>query len=145
MDKVNIKYKLRKILMEQKSKKIAAGVLIKCLNSDKILLLLRNDGADEPNTWSLVSGGIHKDEDVIDGLKREVEEEMSIDPKVIIFKKIGVDHVPEKNLDFHYYEGFTNSEFIPKLDHENLDFGWYDKDELPSPLYPKLSTKIKKI
>lgn len=40
---------------------------------------------------------------------------------------------------------FTKSEFIPKLDHENVDWGWFTKDELPSPLFPKLIDKINKI
>ena len=41
--------------------------------------------------------------------------------------------------------GFTKSEFIPKLDHENTDYGWFGKDDLPSPLFPTLIDKINKI
>jgi hypothetical protein len=48
-------------------------------------------------------------------------------------------------LDFHYYKGFTKSQFIPKLDEENTDYGWFGKDDLPSPLFPKLMDKIDKI
>jgi len=36
----------------------------------------------------------------------------------------------------------TNSEFIPTLDHENLDYGWFSKDDLPEPLFPGLKGKI---
>lgn len=133
------------MLMEEKQKRVSAGVLIKCVETDRILLLLRNDKGDEPNTWALVSGGIDKGENVLEGLKREVNEEMQIDPNIIEYKFLEKIHVKEKNMDFHFYEGFTKSEFIPKLDHENLDFKWCDKDDLPSPLYPGLINNINKI
>ena len=64
-----IKNKLRYMLMENENKRTAAGVLVKCNSTGRILLLLRNDFGDEPNTWSLVSGGIEDGEDVLEGLK----------------------------------------------------------------------------
>lgn len=140
-----IKNKLRYMLMENENKRIAAGVLVKCNSTGRILLLLRNDFGDEPNTWSLVSGGIEEGEDILDGLKREVNEEMQIDPNIISYKFIGKKCISSKNLVFHYYEGLTNSEFIPTLCEENLDWGWFDKGELPEPLFPNLKGKINRI
>jgi len=140
-----IKNKLRYMLMENENKRTAAGVLVKCNSTGRILLLLRNDFGDEPNTWSLVSGGIEDGEDVLEGLKREVNEEMQINPNIISYKFIDKIYHKSKNLEFHYYEGLTNSEFIPTLDHENLDWGWFDKNELPEPLFPGLKGKINRI
>jgi 8-oxo-dGTP pyrophosphatase MutT (NUDIX family) len=140
-----IKDRVKQYLMEGKKKRIAAGVLVKCNQTGRILLLLRNDYGDEPNTWSLVSGGIDEGEEVLEGLKREVKEEMSIDPDIISYKFIEKKYFSSKNLEFHYYEGLTNSEFIPTLDHENLEFGWFDKSDLPSPLYPNMKGKINRI
>ncbi len=131
--------------MEGTKKRVAAGVLVKCTSTNKVLLLLRNDFGDEPNTWALVSGGVDKGEDILEGLKREVSEEMQIDPNIISYKFIEHINVDEKNMDFYYYEGFTKSEFIPTLDHENLGWGWFDINELPSPLYPNIKSKIDKI
>ena len=133
------------MLMEQQVDRVSAGVLVKCIETDRILLLLRNDYGDEPNTWALVSGGIDTGENVLEGLKREVNEEMQIDPNIIQYKFVMKKHVKDKNMDFYYYEGFTKSEFIPKLDHENLDYGWFDKDNLPTPLYPGLSNELNKL
>jgi 8-oxo-dGTP pyrophosphatase MutT (NUDIX family) len=140
-----IRKRLKKLLMEGTKKRVAAGVLVKCTSTNKVLLLLRNDFGDEPNTWALVSGGVDKGEDILEGLKREVSEEMQIDPNIISYKFIEHINVDEKNMDFYYYEGFTKSEFIPTLDHENLDWGWFDINELPSPLYPNIKSKIDKI
>jgi len=137
-----IKERLNKGLMELDEKKIVAGVLIKCIETENVFLLFRNDKVP---VWALVSGGIDKGENVLDGLKREIYEELFISASVIQFKPVRVEQVPEKNMEFHYYEGFTNSEFKPILDHENLNFGWFHKDKLPSPLFKGLAEKIAKI
>jgi len=138
----SIKKKVRKMLMEEKSKRIVGGVLIKCTETDRVLLLLRNDKGEDPNLWSMVTGGIDEGESILEGLKREVNEEMSINPNIIEYKFIEKQYINKKNMDFHYFEGFTKSEFIPKLDHENLDYKWCDKDNLPTPLYPGIIEKI---
>lgn len=136
-----IRKKLSEGLLEH-DKRIVAGVLIKCVETNNVLLLYRND---KTPTWALVSGGISKGENPLEGLKREIYEEMFADPSKIDFKFVRVEHIPEKNIDFYYYEGFTMSEFTPILDHENLNFGWFNKDKLPSPLFRGLAEKIAKI
>ena len=129
------------MIMESENKKVSAGVMIKCTKTDKIFLALRSKGGRNGETWNLIAGGIEdSDESVLEGLKREITEELQIDPELIDYTFIRKEE--EKNQDFHYYEVFTKSEFIPTLDHENLDWGWYDKDKLPSPLYPNISKKI---
>ena len=115
--------------------------MIKCVETNKVLLLLRNDGNP---TWSLVSGGLEGDEDPLEALKREFEEELSLKPTNVKFNKVGVE-TNTNNVIFHYYEGFTSEEFEPKLDYENLDWGWFSKDNLPSPLYKGMIQKIKNI
>lgn len=143
MNKVEFKKNLRIRLIEGVEETISAGVLIKCTKTDKILLLLRSEICDVPNTWNLVAGGINKGETPLEGLKREVTEEMQIDADIIDYKFI--ENEDYKGTPFHYYEGFTSSEFIPTLDHENTAFRWVDKNSLPSPLFPKLKGKIDKI
>jgi 8-oxo-dGTP pyrophosphatase MutT (NUDIX family) len=129
-------------IKEEKEKIEAAGALIMCTKTKKILLLLRNDKNPK---WSCVSGKIEKNENPLEALKREIKEELSISADDINFKKVGVEHIDEKNLNFHFYNGFTSSEFSPKLDHENLKFLWCDKDEIPKPLFEGMAEKIKKI
>ena len=128
--------------METKPKKIAAGVLIQCTETGRVFLLFRNDRVP---IWSLMSGGVDEGETPIEALKREMFEELFVRPNVVQFKPIRVEQIPERNMEFHYFEGLTNSEFLPILDHENLDFGWFDKDKLPSPLYKGLAEKIARI
>jgi len=128
--------------MENTPKRVAAGVLIKCIETGNVFLLLRND---KTPTWALMSGGVDEGETPIDALKREMYEELFVRANDIMFKFIRTEHIPQKNLDFYYYEGFTNKEFKPILDHENLNWGWFPIDKLPSPLYKGLADKIAQI
>lgn len=126
--------------MTPKIKRVSAGALIQCTTTNKLLLLLRND---KNPSWSLVSGGINENEDILEGLKREFKEELSLDPSMVDFQKINIDETD--NHVFHYYHGFTFEEFIPILDHENLNFDWFEKDKLPSPLFDGMKEKINTI
>jgi ADP-ribose pyrophosphatase YjhB (NUDIX family) len=119
----------------------AVGVLIQAKDTGRFLMLLRND---KKPSWSLVSGGLNKGEDAIEGLKREIQEELSVDPNLIELKFEYSEKTPNQNVMFNYYKGFTLTEFSPKLDNENLEWGWFSKDELPSPLYYKMAEKIDK-
>jgi 8-oxo-dGTP pyrophosphatase MutT (NUDIX family) len=141
-NKLFIKERLIKGLMEEDDKKIVGGVLIKCAKTDRVFLLLRNDKVP---SWALMSGGIDKGENVLEGLKREMMEELFVRPGAVEFKAMGIEHIPAKNMEFHYFEGLTNSEFKPILDSENLNYGWFSKDNLPSPLFKGLAEKIAKI
>jgi 8-oxo-dGTP pyrophosphatase MutT (NUDIX family) len=121
--------------------KVSAGVLIKCKSTSNFLLVKRSKLCPTPNTWSLVSGGIEDHEDIVTGLKREVTEELQIDPSIIEYNLKGIEE--GDGTRFYYFLGFTDNEFIPTLNEEHTDWGWFDKSELPSPLYPKTGDKIK--
>ena len=89
-----------------------------------------------------MSGGVDVGEAPIEALKREMYEELFVRANDILFKFVGVEHIPEKNMDFYYYEGFCQNEFKPILDHENLNWSWANPNHLPSPLYKGLKEKI---
>ena len=93
----------------------------------------------------MVAGGIEIGESDLEGLKREVSEELSIDPNIITYRFKGNEYHLERKSSFSWYEGLTPKEFIPKLDEENLEHGWFNISELPEPLYPGTLEKINKI
>ena len=123
--------------------KIAAGVLIKCLPTKTVLLVLRSETSPHPKNWSLISGTIENGEKVFEGLKREVKEELGIDPNYIIYKYINEEK--DEDTTFYYFEGYVGKEFTPRLNEEHLEYIWCDLDSLPSPLFPGLNEKIKNI
>ena len=118
-----------------------AGALINCEETNRVLLLLRND---ELPTWSLVSGVMENDENAIECLKREIKEELSINSDLIKLNKVNVEMFNDKNMEFHYYKVNVKKEFLPKLNSENIDWGWFSEDNLPSPLYIGMKEKIRK-
>jgi 8-oxo-dGTP pyrophosphatase MutT (NUDIX family) len=120
-----------------------AGVLVKARDTGRVFLMLRCELGTHPLTWALISGGIDDGEEVLDGLKREVMEECQIDPNIIEYELKYEEN--ERDGTFYYYEGFTDTEFIPTLDFENLEWGWFEKDDLPDPLYPSIDKKIEAI
>jgi 8-oxo-dGTP pyrophosphatase MutT (NUDIX family) len=116
------------------------GVLIFCPSTNRVLLVKRNDGLDCPNMWALISGGINDDETPLRAIKREVVEELQFDSNKVFYRFLGVD--TSLNNVFYYFQGIVYEEFTPVLNEENSDYGWFDKDSLPTPLYPKLDLKI---
>lgn len=124
-------------------KERAAGVLVTAKDTGRIFLMLRSMEVTNPLTWGMISGGIEEGEEAFDGLKREITEETSINPEIINYEFEEV--IDNGDKDFYYYKGFTDSEFIPKLCEENIDWGWFEIDDLPEPLYPRLSSIINEL
>jgi 8-oxo-dGTP pyrophosphatase MutT (NUDIX family) len=135
---------IEQLLREELTKpdKFAVGVLIKCTETGRVFLLLRNDKVP---VWSVMSGGLDKGETQMECLKREMREELKVDPELVTYKYIHKEYNEADNLEFYYYEGLTKKEFIPKLDHENLKGEWFAKDEIPSPLFKGMKEKIAQI
>lgn len=92
-----------------------------------------------------MSGTMDEGESQMKALKREIVEELKINPDIIQYKKDKTEYIPEKNRTFNYFEGFVNEEFKPELNSENLNYGWFDKHDLPSPMYQGLKEKIYRI
>lgn len=108
-----------------------AGALIKDEESGEVLLIKRNDKTPK---WAMVTGEFDEGEDALDALEREMYEELFIRPNQVRLNYKGMEHFSAKNIDFYYYEGFVRGKFKPHLDEENLDFGWFSIENLPSPL-----------
>ena len=129
---------------EKKPLKRVAGALIQDQKTGDIFLVKRNDKTPK---WAMVTGKIDEGEEPIDALEREMYEELFIRPeegKVRLNYK-GVESFPAQNMELYYFEGFVNNKFKPILDEENLDYGWFSMDALPSPLMGGLYGKIKEM
>lgn len=121
----------------------ASGILMISRETSRLFLLRRSNEGKHPLVWSLLSGEMNPGESPIETLKREIVEEIQISPDIIKINYVYTEKA--KSLHFHYFIGFVDGEFEPTLDHENVDFGWFEHDKLPSPLFPGLNEKIKHI
>lgn len=118
------------------------GVLLICEETNNFLLLKRCKEASNPGTWSIVSGGIEKGESTLEGVKRELMEETQIDSKDIRYELF------EKQYDicnFDFYLGYCPKEYQCNLDPENDDWGWFNMENLPKPLFPTLYSSLVRI
>lgn len=117
------------------------GILIKCISTGNIFLLKRG-GDPFKGAWGLLSGGLEEDENPMEGLKREIQEEIKINPNIIKYRLAWTETSSKSGTKFYYYVGIVENEFKATLDDENLASGWFSKENLPTPLYPNLELKI---
>ena len=91
--------------------------------------------AKKPIVWSSLSGKMDEGESPMETIKREIKEEIGLDPgKIKGIKELGVTKT-----NHHVMVGFVDTEFVvPNLEvTENDDYGWFSQDEIPSPIHKR--------
>jgi len=112
-----------------------AGALVYCRNTKRYLFLLRN-GDRHDGSWGLVGGKVEDNETPVEGLYREIEEEISLSlrsQKIIPIEKFTSE---SKKFVYHTYVITVESEFIPVLNHEHRGYAWVSLNDHPTPLHP---------
>jgi len=109
--------------------KILLKAIIK--KGEKFLILLRSPEAHAfPEHWDFPGGKREPDEDLFEGVEREVMEETGI--KIKAKKVLGTYEIEYKGdwLKFNVYEADVLSELDVKLSDEHTEFKWATKDEI---------------
>jgi hypothetical protein len=114
---------------------IAAGVLFYAFKSKHFLFLLRNNTRTK-NTWGLVGGKLNSHENVSNGLRRELLEEIGEFPEVL--KQIPLETFTSMDEEFTYHSFIfvIENEFIPTLNSEHSGYAWTNIEKYPKPLHP---------
>jgi 8-oxo-dGTP pyrophosphatase MutT (NUDIX family) len=97
--------------------------------------LLRN-AIRHSDSWGLVGGKVETDETVIQGLHREIKEEIG---STISYKKvIPIEQFTSDNgkFVFHTFLIPVEQEFVPELNHEHRGYCWVHLKDHPKPLHP---------
>ncbi len=121
----------------------SVGCMIINKNTNNILLLKRSSVSTFSGYWTFLSGGINKGETPIDALKREIIEEIVVNPNKISFKFFKTYN--DTNSIYNVFIGEVDSEFKCLLNDENDDYGWFNINNLPTPLFPNLISKLNDI
>lgn len=105
-------------------------------NKKKVLLIKKIDVDNDKEAWSLVKGGIEKDEDEVKALKREVEEEVGI-TDINIKRKVHWYEYLWKDLEVTVssYLVEADSGISIKLQEQHddeypiVEYGWFTKED----------------
>lgn len=121
---------------------ISCGSLILCSATNRYLFLLRDDGR-YPNTWGLVGGKVESGESVLQGLVREIKEELGGEIKGA--KIVHIEQYASKDQKFIYHTFLikVDEEFTPALNKEHKGFCWVPLENYPKPLHPGVYRTIK--
>lgn len=125
-----------------------AGVLVRFDN--KCLLCKRSNGQTMGGEWSIPAGHIEEDESPNDAARREFYEETDKTIGTIKFagmiKRFNREANKVKGLMYVYFND-SPEEIIPDLEtakdgEEHSECGYFDKDELPTPISDQLKKLI---
>lgn len=112
---------------------LQVGVKVLLKNTEGKYLLVRRSSEKYPEVgakWDIVGGRIEPGVPLLENLKREVREEISLDliaePKLVTAQDIL--RVPGRHVVRLTYIGTIDGE--PKLDSDHTDYKWYTRDEL---------------
>ena len=125
-----------KQLIESKDSKDAAGIAY--FFNDMLLTCQTTEGI-----WGIPKGHIHIDESPEEGALREFKEETQI----VLNKPIKFSHKAKKKSggDYHIFYCEGDKKFIPRIDHEHMDWGYYCISDLPTPFDDRVVQVIENI
>lgn len=92
---------------------------------DKVLLCL----GSRSGKWNVPKGHIQIGEDPLDGSVREFTEETQIILNDI--PKLENTYDKDNGGKFYLYVLKGNTKFIPRINHEHIDWGYFDVNDLP--------------
>ena len=123
-----------------KSDITCSGALIYALDTRRFLFLHRTQ-SKQNNVWGLVGGTNEAEESPLQGLTREISEEVG---SVEIVKTIPLEtfvSTDEKFL-FHTYLCVVKQEFLPQLNDEHDGYAWVEFGKWPKPLHQGLRNTL---
>jgi len=106
-----------------------AGVLIICRSTGKILVAMRGEQVNEPNTWGIFGGKMDKGETPEESAKRELIEESGYTGKYELIPAY-VYVAPGNKFTYYNFIGIIENEFQPEYDWETAYAEWMTLGEL---------------
>jgi len=119
------------------------GVMIKCKH--KVLLCKRSDELPEhllPGYWSVPSGYVESGEGIKEAAIRETYEETQIKLNQSDVKFLSAFNTFDNTGVFYDYICEIETEIEPVVDFEHSDWGYFSKDEIPTPITNELKNDV---
>lgn len=113
----------------------SCGALIFCSKTKRYLFLLRSNGR-QANKWGIVGGKVEPNESSLDGLIREIREELGGQIPGAEFISIEEYYHHKNKFSYHTFLIKVDEEFVPELNHEHKGYCWVKLEDYPRPLHP---------
>ncbi len=114
------------------------------MNENEQFLLLSSPHRNGNNEWQTVSGGLEAGETVLDGILREVREEVGdiqVRPLTVLHSHtFRYDDNVSFMVGIYYLLHYENGKVVPGDDMIDSDFRWWDLDELETAVSHKAVT-----
>ena len=109
--------------------KLASGILLQAKDTGRLLFVLRND---KQPTWSFLGGGVEDGETLLTCAKRELYEEAGFiaDIHYTINSHDAIHITKRYAFEYHCFIGTTETEIVPKLNNEHLDYKWANLEDI---------------
>ena len=120
----------------------AIGGLIRAEDTGRYLLVQRSSISSYPLRWGLVGGKVHHDEKLLEGLSREIGEELGFVPPIEKWVAFNCFTSTDRKFQYHSLLILTPNEFKPILNSENDGYCWVKNIENVKPLHPRLREVI---
>jgi 8-oxo-dGTP pyrophosphatase MutT (NUDIX family) len=111
------------------------GCVIYARNTQRFLFLLRSGNTKYSKTWGLPGGKVEQGESTIEGLRREILEEIGT-VELSNFKHLETFTSDNTKFTFHTFYAAVEKEFIPDLNREHVGYCWVPIKEYPRPIHP---------
>ena len=106
-----------------------AGVLVICPKTKRLLVAMRSDFVNEPNTWGIIGGAVDKGETPEQGARRELVEETGYKGKFELIPAY-IFQSPDHTFQYSNFIGIVEKEFKAEYDWETAYAEWMTLDEL---------------
>lgn len=123
---------------------LAVGGFI--IKNNKILIVKKSpDEYIDANLWTIPGGKIYPQENIINGLKREIKEEVNLE--VTNYQWIGEDIFENNSYIYHAQHFLCQSKNNNvKLEKKLVDFHWLSENEIENFQFPKnIKKRLKEV
>lgn len=121
---------------------VCSGGLFLSKKTQRFLLLQRTQGKTA-GTWGIVGGKKEPtDSTPFDALKREIEEEIGLIPKILKAIPLELFVSQDQNFQYNTYVLLVEEEFIPQLNEEHSGYAWCNYGNWPKPLHQALKQSL---
>lgn len=113
----------------------AAGAIFLSKKTKRVLLNFRSQTVSKGSTFGFWGGKIESGEEILQGLTREIKEEMGFVPNHDICFPIDVYCSPDGLFRYYSFVIIVDREFIPKINHESDGYLWCNMGAFPKQLH----------